>query len=85
MTSRVRRRTSRKTVGFWGWIDLFENRCEHQVPGCCRLEGEVGIVDGGDVVRHGLESDAPVRALVIWVPGGEIDRLIRGGFKPVAE
>ncbi len=48
-------------------------------------EGEVGIVGSGDVVRHGLESDVPVRALVIWVPGGEIDRLIRGGFTPVAE
>ena len=48
-------------------------------------KGEVGIVGSGDVVRHGLESDVPVRALVIWVPGGEIDRLIRGGFTPVAE
>ncbi len=48
-------------------------------------KGEVGIVGSGDVVRHGLETDAPVRALVIWVPGGEIDRLIRGGFTPVAE
>ena len=48
-------------------------------------EGEVGIVGSGDVVRHGLETDAPVRALVIWVPGGEIDRLIRAGFKPVSE
>jgi mannose-6-phosphate isomerase-like protein (cupin superfamily) len=48
-------------------------------------EGEVGIVRGGDVVRHGLETDAPVRALVLWVPGGEIDRLIRRGFTPVAD
>ena len=48
-------------------------------------KGEIGIVGSGDVVRHGLETDAAVRALVIWVPGGEIDRLIRGGFTPVAE
>lgn len=48
-------------------------------------EGEVGIVGSGDVVRHGLETDSPVRALVLWVPGGEIDRLIRAGFKPVVE
>lgn len=48
-------------------------------------EGEVGIVGSGDVVRHGLETDTPVRALVLWVPGGEIDRLIRGGFTPVVE
>lgn len=48
-------------------------------------KGQVGIVGSGDVVRHGLETDAPVRALVIWVPGGEVDRLIRGGFTPVPE
>ena len=48
-------------------------------------EGEVGIVGSGDVVRHGLETDAPVRALVMWLPGGEIDRLIQGGFTPVVE
>ena len=48
-------------------------------------KGEVGIVGSGDVVRHGLETDAPVRALVIWVPGGEVARLIRGGFTPVPE
>ena len=48
-------------------------------------EGEVGIVRGGDVVRHGLETDAPVRALVVWLPGGEIDRLLRRGFTPVIE
>lgn len=48
-------------------------------------KGQVGIVGSGDVVRHGLETDAPVRALVIWVPGGEVERLIRGGFTPVPE
>lgn len=48
-------------------------------------EGQVGIVGSGDVVQHGLETDAPVRALVLWVPGGEIARLIQGGFTPVPE
>ena len=48
-------------------------------------KGEVGIVGSGDVVRHGLKTDAPVWALVLWVPGGETDRLIRGGFTPVAD
>ena len=42
--------------------------------------GELGIVKAGDSVRHGLETDEPVRALVIWLPGGEIERLIRAGF-----
>ena len=45
--------------------------------------GELGIVSAGDSVTHGLETDEPVRALVIWLPGGEISRLIRAGFQPV--
>lgn len=45
--------------------------------------GELGIVAAGDTVRHGLETDEPVRALIIWVPGGEINRLIRRGFETV--
>lgn len=47
--------------------------------------GELGIVQAGDRVVHGLETDDPVRALVIWVPGGEIERLIRAGFEIVDE
>ena len=48
-------------------------------------EGEVGIVGSVDVVHHSLKTDAPVQALVLWVPGGEINRLIRRGFTPVEE
>ncbi len=41
-----------------------------------RIEpGMVGVVKGGDDVRHRVLSDVPVRALVIWVPGGEADRI----------
>ncbi len=41
-----------------------------------RLEpGMVGVVKGGDEVMHRVLSDVPVRALVIWVPGGEAARI----------
>ena len=39
----------------------------------------VGIVRPGDVVVHRVISDVPVKALVIWAPGGEADR-IAGNF-----
>lgn len=38
--------------------------------------GTIGIVRPGDAVAHSVESDEPVKALVIWVPGGESDRLV---------
>lgn len=37
--------------------------------------GMVGIVRPGDGVIHRVVGDAPVRALVIWAPGGEAERL----------
>lgn len=41
-----------------------------------RIEpGMVGVVKPGDEVIHRVLSDTPVRALVIWVPGGEADRI----------
>jgi len=36
----------------------------------------VGVVRVGDSVAHAVLSDEPVKALVIWLPGGEADRLI---------
>lgn len=38
--------------------------------------GTVGIVRPEDTVAHSVESDEPVKALVLWVPGGESSRLI---------
>ncbi len=35
--------------------------------------GMVGIVRTGDSVVHRVVGDEPVKALVIWAPGGEID------------
>ena len=41
-----------------------------------RLEpGMVGVVRSGDEVMHRVLSDVPVRAVVLWVPGGEADRI----------
>jgi len=41
-----------------------------------RLEpGMVGVVKPGDSVAHRVLSDGPVKALVLWVPGGEADRI----------
>lgn len=43
-----------------------------------RLEpGMVGIVRPGDAVIHRVPGDEPVRALVMWAPGGEAARLER--------
>lgn len=44
--------------------------------------GDIGFVHPGDTIRHSVLSDVPLKALVIWVPGGEADRLIEhAGFK----
>lgn len=41
-----------------------------------RLEpGMVGVVKPGDEVIHRVPGAEPVRALVIWAPGGEAERL----------
>ncbi|MDX1567620.1 MAG: cupin domain-containing protein [Longimicrobiales bacterium] len=41
-----------------------------------RLEpGLAGVVKPGDEVIHRVLGDQPVKALVIWVPGGEADRI----------
>jgi hypothetical protein len=37
--------------------------------------GMVGVVRRGDEVVHRIVGDHPVKALVIWVPGGESDRI----------
>jgi hypothetical protein len=41
-----------------------------------RLEpGMVGVVKQGDTVAHQVASTVPVRAVLVWAPGGEADRL----------
>lgn len=44
--------------------------------------GMIGIVRAGDVVAHSVLSDEPVKALVIWAPGGESENIVkRYGFR----
>lgn len=56
---------------------VLEGGLDHIVNGRThRLEpGMVGIVRPGDAVIHRVVGDAPVRALVVWAPGGEAERL----------
>lgn len=69
-------------------VELFyvlEGKLGHAVNGVEHViePGMVGIVRPGDSVVHSVESDGPVRALVIWAPGGEAEILIKAGvFKP---
>ncbi len=63
-------------------IEIFyvlSGRLDHIVNGESHLldPGMVGIVRPGDEVVHRVVSDSPVRALVIWAPGGEADRIAR--------
>tara|TARA_B100001123_G_C15007979_1_gene906329 strand:+ start:29 stop:538 length:510 start_codon:yes stop_codon:yes gene_type:complete len=44
--------------------------------------GDLGFVQPGDQVRHSVLSDSPVKAVVIWLPGGEAAALVEhAGFK----
>jgi quercetin dioxygenase-like cupin family protein len=46
------------------------NGTEHRLA-----PGMVGVVKPGDAVIHRVLSDVPVKAVVLWVPGGEADRI----------
>ena len=37
--------------------------------------GMVGIVKPSDTVIHRVVGQAPVKALLVWAPGGEVERL----------
>jgi uncharacterized cupin superfamily protein len=63
-----------------GAIEIFyvlEGELDHVVNGTSHLlkPGMVGIVRPGDEVIHRVASSVPVRALVIWAPGGEVARI----------
>jgi len=49
------------------------NGVEHRLT-----RGMVGIVRPGDEVSHRVLSPDPVKALVIWAPGGEVARIAPG-------
>ena len=63
-----------------GRVEIFyvlEGELDHIVNDESHLltRGMVGIVRPGDRVVHRVVSDSPVKALVIWAPGGEIERI----------
>ena len=65
-----------------GAIEVFyvvEGILEHVVNGEAKElgPGMVGIVRPGDTVVHAVVGDAPVKAVVVWAPGGEAERLAR--------
>ncbi len=67
-----------------GAIEIFyvlEGTMEHVVNDVPHrlTPGMVGIVRPQDTVIHNVIGDTPVKAVVIWAPGGEVDR-IRGAF-----
>ena len=63
-----------------GSIEIFyilSGELDHVVNGQSHIltPGMVGIVRPGDRVIHKVNSSEPVKALVIWAPGGEVERL----------
>ncbi len=68
-----------------GSLEIFyviEGNLIHRLNGETHIlkPGMVGIARIGDTIDHGVDGDVPVKALVIWVSGGEVDRLVEGGF-----
>ena len=70
-----------------GVLEIFyvvEGIMGHEVNGKAHTlnPGDVGFVNPGDKVKHSVLSDVPVKAVVIWLPGGEADALVEHvGFK----
>ncbi len=65
-----------------GTVEIFyvlSGELDHIVNGESHIltPGMVGIVRTGDSVVHRVVGDEPVKALVIWAPGGEIDGIAR--------
>ena len=60
-------------------IYVLEGVLEHVVNGeTHRIEpGMVGIVKPGDTVAHRVVPPGPVKAILVWSPGGEADRLAK--------
>lgn len=63
---------------------VLSGRLDHVVNGESHVleAGMVGIVRPGDRVVHRVLSEGPVKALVVWAPGGEVAR-IAPGFEEV--
>lgn len=57
---------------------VLEGELEHVVNGESHLlkPGMLGFVRPPDRVNHVVPGDEPVKALVIWAPGGEAQRIV---------
>ncbi len=71
-----------------GSVEVFyplEGDFEHWVEGEWHdvVDGTIAAVRPGDQVIHRCASDIPCKLLVIWGPGGEIDRLSPNIVRPV--
>ncbi len=66
-----------------GSVEIFyvlSGELEHTVNDETTLltPGMVGVVRPGDTVIHRVPStDTPAKVLIIWAPGGEVDRIFR--------
>ena len=65
-----------------GKMEIFyvlSGRLGHTVNGEAHVlePGMVGVVREGDSVAHAVLSDEPVKAVIIWLPGGEADRVVK--------
>lgn len=58
---------------------ILSGEFDHVVNGRSHVltPGMVGIVRPGDRVLHRVLSNQPVRAIVVWSPGGEAGRIAR--------
>ena len=58
---------------------VLSGELEHVVNGKSHLlkPGMLGFVRPPDQVNHIVPGDEPTRALVIWAPGGEAERIVR--------
>lgn len=59
---------------------VLEGTLDHIVNGESHIveTGGIAIVRPGDSVVHRVIGDVPVRALVVWAPGGEVARIAPG-------
>jgi len=58
-------------------IYVISGELDHVVNGTAHrlTPGMVGIVKPSDTVIHRVVGQTPVKVLLIWAPGGEVDRL----------
>ena len=67
-------------------IHILEGELDHGINGTFTrlVPGMVGVVRPGEEVIHRPRGGRPVRALVAWTPGGEVER-IAPAFRPCGE